>query len=41
MTWKDTFAATLLPNGELIEYICQEGNQYGVAGGYTNPYAGQ
>ena len=39
--WKATFAATLLPGGELMEYICQENNQYGVAGAYANPFVGQ
>ena len=40
-TWKATFAATLMPDGELMEYICQENNQYGVAGSYANPYVGR
>jgi hypothetical protein len=33
-----TFTATLQPEDELLEYICQENNQYGVAGGHDNPY---
>ena len=34
-----TFTARLSNQGdELMEYICQENNQFGVAGGYTNPY---
>ena len=36
-----TFAATLQPNWEIMEYICQEGNNFGVAGGHTNPFVGQ
>ena len=36
-----TFDATLSPpNDELMEYVCQENNQYGVAGGHSNPFAG-
>jgi len=26
------------PGDELMEYICQENNQFGIAGGHTNPY---
>ncbi len=40
-TWTATFAATLMPDGEIMEYICQEGNNFGVAGGHTNPFIGQ
>ncbi len=40
-TWTATFAATLLPGGEIMEYICQEGNNFGVAGGHANPFVGQ
>jgi hypothetical protein len=29
-----TYTARLQPNDELMEYICAENNQYGVAGGY-------
>jgi hypothetical protein len=37
-----TFAARLNPPGdELREYICQENNQFGIAGGYKNPFAGR
>ena len=35
-----TFNARLSnPGDELMEYICQENNQYGIAGGYPNPLA--
>jgi hypothetical protein len=35
-----TFNARLqAPGDELMEYICQENNQYGVAGGHQNPFA--
>jgi hypothetical protein len=35
-----TFTARLSPPGdEIIEYICQENNQFGVAGGHQNPFA--
>jgi hypothetical protein len=35
-----TFNARLqAPGDELMEYICQENNQYGVAGGHANPFA--
>ena len=35
-----TFTAKLSePGDELMENICQENNQFGPAGGYTNPYA--
>jgi hypothetical protein len=27
------------PGDELMEYICQENNQYGIAGGHPNPFA--
>ncbi|HEY5624141.1 MAG TPA: hypothetical protein VIV14_10305 [Gammaproteobacteria bacterium] len=27
------------PGDELMEYICQENNQFGIAGGYANPYS--
>jgi hypothetical protein len=34
-----TFTAKLSePGDELMENICQENNQFGPAGGYTNPY---
>ncbi len=33
-----TFTATLRPDDEIMEYICQENNQYGVAGGHANPF---
>ena len=34
-----TFTATLRPPGdEIMEYICQENNQYGIAGGNKNPF---
>ena len=34
-----TFAARLSsPGDEIMEYICQENNQYGVAGGHANPF---
>jgi len=34
-----TFNARLSsPGDELMEYICQENNQYGVAGGHENPF---
>jgi hypothetical protein len=34
-----TFTATLsAPGDEIMEYICQENNQYGVAGGHPNPF---
>ena len=34
-----TFKATLsAPGDEIMEYICQENNQYGVAGGHENPF---
>jgi hypothetical protein len=34
-----TFTARLSqPGDELMEYICQENNQYGVAGGHENPF---
>ena len=26
------------PDNDLIEYICQENNQYGPAGGFSNPF---
>ena len=36
-----TFNARLSnPGDELMEYICQENNQYGVAGDHDNPFAG-
>jgi hypothetical protein len=35
-----TFNARLqAPGDELMEYICQENNQYGVAGGHDNPFS--
>lgn len=35
-----TFTARLSPPGdEIMEYICQENNQFGVAGGHQNPFA--
>ena len=35
-----TFNARLqAPGDEIMEYICQENNQYGVAGGHQNPFA--
>jgi hypothetical protein len=35
-----TFTARLSnPGDELIEYICQENNQFGIAGGYASPSA--
>ncbi len=36
--WTAKFTAVMRPNDELMEYICQENNQYGTAGGHTNPY---
>ncbi len=34
-----TFTARLqAPGDEIMEYICQENNQYGVAGGHQNPF---
>ena len=36
-----TFHATLSPDTELLEYICQENNQFGLPGGHPNPYAGK
>jgi len=34
-----TFNATLqAPTDELMEFFCQENNQYGVAGGHDNPF---
>jgi len=27
------------PGDELMEYICPENNQYGIAGGHKNPFA--
>jgi hypothetical protein len=36
-----TFAATLgSPGDEIMEYVCQENNQFGIAGGHKNPFAG-
>jgi hypothetical protein len=35
-----TFNAKLAPGDELLEYICQENNQFGLPGGHPNPYAG-
>ena len=36
-----TFNARLAPPGdELMEYFCQENNQFGIAGGHTHPFAG-
>jgi hypothetical protein len=38
--WDVTFMARLqAPGDELMEYICQENNQYGIAGGHKNPFA--
>jgi hypothetical protein len=38
--WTVTFMARLqAPGDELMEYICQENNQYGIAGGHPNPFA--
>ena len=35
-----TFSARLSPAGdEIMENICQENNQFGVAGGHQNPFA--
>ena len=37
-----TFNARLSPPGdELMEYICQENNQFGIAGGHDNPFGGR
>jgi hypothetical protein len=36
-----TFTARLSPGDEVKEYICQENNQFGSAGGHVNPYAGE
>ena len=34
-----SFTARLQPPGdEIMEYICQENNQYGIAGGHENPF---
>jgi hypothetical protein len=33
-----TFTATLRPGDDILEYICQENNQYGLAGGHANPF---
>jgi len=35
-TWTARLQA---PGDEIMEYICQENNQYGVAGGHENPFA--
>ena len=35
-TWTARLAA---PGDEIMEYICQENNQYGIAGGHKNPFA--
>ena len=36
----ETFNARLQASGdELMEYICQENNQYGQAGGHDNPFS--
>jgi hypothetical protein len=36
-----TFPATLSsPGDEIMEYVCQENNQFGIAGGHRNPFAG-
>jgi hypothetical protein len=35
-TWTARLQA---PGDEIMEYICQENNQYGVAGGHQNPFA--
>ena len=36
-----TFNARLSPPGdEIMEYICQENNQFGIAGGHNNPFTG-
>jgi len=35
-----TFNARMAPDDELLEYICQENNQFGLPGGHPNPYAG-
>jgi hypothetical protein len=36
-----TFNARLGPPGdEIMEYICQENNQFGIAGGHNNPFTG-
>jgi hypothetical protein len=36
------FVAHALPPGEeLMEYICVDNDQYGVAGGFENPYKGK
>ena len=36
-----TFNARLSnPGDEIMEYICQENNQYGIAGGHPNPLVG-
>ena len=38
--WTVTFRARLqAPGDELMEYICQENNRYGIAGGHKNPFA--
>jgi len=38
--WTVTFMARLqAPGDELMEYICRENNQYGIAGGHPNPFA--
>jgi len=35
-----TFNARLSPPGdEIMEYICQENNQFGIAGGHDNPFS--
>jgi hypothetical protein len=37
--WTVNFKAALQPPGdEIMDYICQENNQYGIAGGHPNPF---
>jgi hypothetical protein len=35
-----THATLSPPNDEIMEYVCQENNQYGAASGATRPSAG-
>jgi len=38
--WDAEFNVQLASAGdELLEYICQENNKLGVAGGFTSPYS--
>ncbi len=37
--WTAKLPARLSPGDELMENICQENNQFGIAGGHANPFA--